>query len=161
METPPESLSVPLDLLKHRSLVDFSKLNYLPESHTWPEIKDGPISGEPVPVIDIGNPDVLPNLASACKRWGVFTITGHSVPKRTLKKLELQSRRLFSLPAEQKFKALRRENSLSGYGQARISNLYPKLMWSEGFTVAGSAEEHARKIFPVDDGHLAFWYAPH
>ncbi|CAA6666306.1 unnamed protein product [Spirodela intermedia] len=144
-----EPMTAHLDRLGHRHLVDFSKLLHLPDSHAWPELQDHPL---PVPVIDLDDPNVLPNLASACKRWGVFTITGHGVPARTLRCLESQSRRLFSLPAAQKLKALRPIDGISGYGQGRISEFFPKNMWWEGFTIVGSPEEHARKLWP--DGHL-------
>lgn len=163
MTTHSEPMIAHLDCLGHRHLVDFSKLHHLPDSHAWPELQDHPLTGggvqdagEPVPVVDLDDPNVLPKLASACKRWGVFTITGHGVPAQTLRSLESQSRRLFSLPVEQKLRALRPVDGISGYGQGRISEFFPNNMWWEGFTIVGSPDEHARKLWP--DGHLPFWY---
>ncbi|KAI7985379.1 Gibberellin 3-beta-dioxygenase 1 [Camellia lanceoleosa] len=36
------------------------------------------------------------------------------------------------------------------YGVARISSFFPKLMWSEGFTIFGSPLEHACQLWPQD-----------
>eukprot|EP01018_Ginkgo_biloba_P029786 Gb_32464 [translate_table: standard] len=67
-----------------------------------------------------------------------------------LENMELQGRRLFSLPTEQKVKAQRTPHGVSGYGVARISSFHEKQMWCEGFTCVGSALEHAKKLWPED-----------
>ncbi|MQM03381.1 hypothetical protein Taro_036161 [Colocasia esculenta] len=147
--------------LHHPHLLDFSSLRELPDSHAWPELRDHPCSaggcggdpdahGDPIPVIDLHDPDVLPSLARACETWGVFQITGHGVPAGILDRFESQCHRLFSLPAERKLRALRQPDGISGYGLARISSFFSKLMWSEGFTIVGSPAEHARKLWPLD-----------
>ncbi|KAE8669155.1 LisH dimerization motif,WD40/YVTN repeat-like-containing domain isoform 1 [Hibiscus syriacus] len=38
----------------------------------------------------------------------------------------------------------------TGYGLTRISPFFPKLMWSEGFGMMGSPEEHDRQLWPQD-----------
>ncbi|GFQ02982.1 gibberellin 3-beta-dioxygenase 1 [Phtheirospermum japonicum] len=53
-------------------------------------------------------------------------------------------------PPHQKLQAARQPGDVSGYGLARISSFFPKLMWSEGFTIAGSPIEHARLLWPDD-----------
>nr|UXL73235.1 2-oxoglutarate-dependent dioxygenase GA 3-oxidase [Jasminum sambac] len=50
----------------------------------------------------------------------------------------------------QKLKAARPAVGVAGYGVARISSFFPKLMWSEGFTIIGSQLEHATKLWPND-----------
>ncbi|MCE3216343.1 gibberellin 3-beta-dioxygenase [Datura stramonium] len=59
-------------------------------------------------------------------------------------------KRLFSLPLQQKLKAARSPDGIAGYGVARISSFFSKLMWSEGFTIFGSPLEHARQLWPHD-----------
>ncbi|KAK4374750.1 hypothetical protein RND71_005427 [Anisodus tanguticus] len=51
---------------------------------------------------------------------------------------------------EQKLKASRSPEGVTGYGVARISSFFSKLMWSEGFTIVGSPIEHARQPWPKD-----------
>ncbi|XP_078432292.1 gibberellin 3-beta-dioxygenase 1-like [Wolffia australiana] len=156
MATSSESLTTHLAMHNHSQFLDLSKLHELPDTHTWPDLHshfDYDLRSQ-VPVVDLESPDLLRRLGSVCETWGVFQITGHGVPHSLLHRLELQVLRLFSLSAQQKLLALRAPDGISGYGQVRISSLYSKLMWSEGFTIAGSPEEHARKLFPHD--HLQF-----
>ncbi|CAA6666307.1 unnamed protein product [Spirodela intermedia] len=157
MVTRSEPLTAHLICLNHHRLLDLSKVRELPDSHTWPALRDHPFAGrdhshnhEKVPVVDLEDSSVRRHLARACETWGVFQITGHGVPAGLLDRLESQCQRLFSLPAEQKLKALRAPDGISGYGQVRISSFFSKLMWSEGFTIVGSPEEHARKLWPYD-----------
>lgn len=156
----------PVRLHYHPHLLDFSSLRELPDSHAWPTLRDHPSSGggdggdrghpDPVPIIDLGDPDVIRSIARACETWGVFQVTGHGVPAGLLDRVESECQRLFTLPAERKLMALRQPDGISGYGLARISSFFSKLMWSEGFTVVGSPVEHARKLWPQD--HVHFWY---
>ena len=52
------------------------------------------------------------------------------------------------------FKILRRNMGLLCHkvspplGSARISSFFPKLMWSEGFSIMGSPVEHASQLWP-------------
>ncbi|KAI3814980.1 hypothetical protein L1987_14630 [Smallanthus sonchifolius] len=123
----------------------------LPESHAW-LLDDSPSFGSSVPdlvpVINLDDPNVMTLFGHACKTWGVFQITNHGVPTKLLQEMEDASRKLFALPIQQKLQAARAPNGVSGYGVARISSFFLKLMWSEGFTVVGSPYEHARKLWP-------------
>lgn len=139
----------------HIHHLDFNSIGELPETHAWPRHLDRPRLDEPVPVIDLRHPNVLSLMAHACESWGVFQITGHGVPITLLDVAESECRRLFSLPVSHKLKALRSPDGVSGYGVARISSFFNKLMWSEGFTIVGDTTDNARKLWPHD--HHRFW----
>nr|XP_043624049.1 gibberellin 3-beta-dioxygenase 1-like [Erigeron canadensis] len=143
---------------KHYYL-DLNSMKELPESHAWLSQADGclpPCSSDhhlaivDVPVIDLKeDPNAMKLIGHACKTWGVFQITNHGVPLDLVQEMESAGRNLFSLPIQQKLKAARApDGGVSGYGVARISSFFPKLMWSEGFTIIGSPNEHARKLWP-------------
>ncbi|KAL5721229.1 gibberellin 3beta-dioxygenase [Ranunculus cassubicifolius] len=139
----------------HDHHLDFESLNHVPDTHIWPFIHEYPsddvtCSVESVPVIDLMHPNVANLIGNACEKWGVFHVVNHGVPMRILKEVESQGKHLFLLPTQQKIKAARTPNGVAGYGCARISSFFPKLMWSEGFTILGSPEEHARQLFPRD-----------
>lgn len=62
-----------------------------------------------LPVVDVapllngGDPaPVAREIATACRRWGFFHVTGHGVPAALLSNLEAASWRFFGLPEEQK-----------------------------------------------------------
>ncbi|KAI3525091.1 hypothetical protein L1887_03763 [Cichorium endivia] len=132
--------------------LDLTSIKELPESHAWLSLDGSPSYGssssEQVPVINLKDPNVMNFVGHACKTWGVFQVTNHGVPTYLLEEMEASGRKLFALPIQQKLKAARAPDGVSGYGVARISSFFPKLMWSEGFTIIGSPYEHARKLWP-------------
>lgn len=138
----------------HARHFEFESVRELPDSHVWPLLDDHPAADpsvtEPVPIIDLADPDAETRVSRACAEWGVFQVTGHGVPACLLERLESQARRLFSLPTHQKLRAARSPGGVTGYGLAPISSFFSKLMWSEGFTVAGSPLDHARELWPHD-----------
>ncbi|KAJ9190102.1 hypothetical protein P3X46_001334 [Hevea brasiliensis] len=144
--------------LHHKHLLDFTSFQELPDSYKWTQLDDHahcPPGGdsfvaESVPVIDLSDPNALKKIGHACKTWGVFQVTNHGVPSTLLDITEKASMSLFSLPIQQKLKAARLPDGVSGYGVARIASFFSKLMWSEGFTVAGSPLEHFRQLWPQD-----------
>ncbi|KAG2729204.1 hypothetical protein I3843_01G233200 [Carya illinoinensis] len=138
---------------------DFTSLQELPDSYTWGHLdvesssSDGDsFSSESVPVVDLSDPNALTLVGHACKTWGVFQVTNHNISQNLLDDIENTGRSLFSLPVQQKLKAARTPDGVSGYGLARISSFFPKLMWSEGFTVVGSPLEQFRQLWPQDYG---------
>jgi len=146
----------------HQKHIDFTSLQEIPDSHKWTQIDDeqhplvDPLITESVPVIDLSDPNVLQNIGHACKTWGVLQVTNHGIPTSLLENIESASRSLFSLPIQQKLKAARSPDGVSGYGVARISSFFSKLMWSEGFTIVGSPLEHFRQLWSQD--YTKFWY---
>ncbi|KAH0457692.1 hypothetical protein IEQ34_013007 [Dendrobium chrysotoxum] len=115
---------------------------HVPETHAWPSsyLHDHPIAGDrraSIPVIDISEPDAASIVGGACRSWGVFYATSHGIPADLLHQVESHARRLFSLPLHRKLQTAPRDGSLSGYGRPPLSSFFPKLMWSEGFTLAG------------------------
>ncbi|KAK8483300.1 hypothetical protein V6N12_019187 [Hibiscus sabdariffa] len=74
----------------------------------------------------------------------------HGVPLSLFRETEFQTRQLFSLPTKQKLLVARPPSGVIGYGTARISPFYPKLMWTAGFGMTGSPVEIARKLWPQD-----------
>ncbi|KAM4111339.1 hypothetical protein ACJW30_05G059700 [Castanea mollissima] len=133
---------------------DFNSLQELPDSYKWTQLDEYPscesFSSESVPLIDLTDPNALTLVGHACKTWGVFQVTNHGIPTKLLDDIESVSRCLFSLPQQQKLKAARSPDGVSGYGLARISSFFPKLMWSEGFTIVGSPLEHFRQLWPQE-----------
>nr|QEQ13286.1 VpGA3-oxidase [Viola philippica] len=149
----------------HHKHPDFSSLQELPDSYKWthldhdddhhhrspsPPPPGGDHSSESVPVIDLSDPNALENIGHACKKWGVLQVRNHGISSTLLDKIEAASRNLFSLPIQQKLNAARSPDGVSGYGLARISSFFSKLMWSEGFTIAGSPLDHFRQLWPQD-----------
>ncbi|NP_001313067.1 gibberellin 3-beta-dioxygenase 1-like [Nicotiana tabacum] len=140
--------------------LDLNSIKELPESHAWTSSNDYPSENscnfESIPVIDLdnyinnNNINVLEHIGQACKKWGAFQIINHNISERLLQDIELAGKSLFSLPMQQKLKAARSPEGVTGYGVARISSFFSKLMWSEGFTIVGSPLEHARQIWPHD-----------
>ena len=148
--------------------LDFVSVLQLPESHVWTDDDDSgkdrrtclvrqprAVAASP-PVIDLQAPDAVGLVGDACRTWGVFQVTNHGVPHDLLEGVEDHVRRLFELPNDQKLKALRAPNGVTGYGVPRFSPFFPKLMWHEGFTIAGSPMEHAKLLWPHH--YEEFWY---
>ncbi|OUZ99656.1 Oxoglutarate/iron-dependent dioxygenase [Macleaya cordata] len=141
--------------------LDFESVqDVVPDSHTWnsplnmfniDESSKHVIRSVALPVIDLDDPNALELLGDACQTWGVFQVMNHGVPLNLIKNIESESRRLFSLPTEQKLKAVRLPGEVSGYGLAHISKFFPKKMWSESFCILGSPVEQARKLWPDQD----------
>lgn len=134
----------------------------VPELYLWPqENQQAAIEesiGIDIPVIDLQhhgelsrasvNGSVIEQVRVAYEDFGVFQIVNHGVSQHLLERIENQAQRLFSLPLDQKIKARRSPDGVTGYGMARISTFFDKLMWSEGFTSIGSPLEHAQKLWP-------------
>ncbi|KAF7116961.1 hypothetical protein RHSIM_RhsimUnG0009900 [Rhododendron simsii] len=129
----------------HRHVLDFTSLKELPESHAWSSL-DSPSSNNPptaadssvsesVPLIDLDDPKAQELVGRACKTWGAFQVKNHGIETSLLDRIESTGKSLFSLPTHQKLKAARAADGVSGYGVARISSFFSKLMWSEGFTI--------------------------
>lgn len=144
----------------HQKLLDFTSLQELPDSYKWTQPDEHPSCDsfitESVPVIDLLDPNALQKIGHACKTWGVLQVTNHGIPTGLLDKIESASKSLFSLPIEQKLKAARSPDGFTGYGLARISSFFSKLMWYEGFTIVGSPLEHFRHLWPQD--YIKFRY---
>lgn len=142
----------------HHKFLDLNSVKELPDSHAWTTTRildEYPSSGgtcdpQSVPIIDLKNRNATELIGHACKTWGVFQVINHNISKNFLYEVESAGKRLFSLPLNQKLRAARTPDGVSGYGVARISSFFPKLMWSEGFTIAGSPLEHARQLWPRD-----------
>ncbi|GER39649.1 2-oxoglutarate (2OG) and Fe(II)-dependent oxygenase superfamily protein [Striga asiatica] len=138
---------------QHIVPLDFNSIRDLPDSHVWTLQTDNLSESNKqysVPVLDLTAPDVVGLVANACREWGVFQVINHGVPMGLFDDVEAQSKRLFGLPAQQKQKVLRLPNESTGYGVARISPFFSKLMWHEGFTIMGSAVEHAKQLWPLE-----------
>ncbi|XP_052180859.1 gibberellin 3-beta-dioxygenase 1-like [Diospyros lotus] len=139
--------------------LDFNSVKELPDSHAWTPLDDHQFpccdsdhrnGDELVPVIDLHDPNAREAVGYACRKWGVFQVTNHGIDAGLLQGVESAGKSLFSLPMQQKLKAARSPDGVAGYGVARISSFFPKLMWSEGFTIVGSPREHARQLWPQD-----------
>ncbi|KAL2544747.1 Gibberellin 3-beta-dioxygenase 1 [Forsythia ovata] len=152
----------PLDL-QHIIPLDFDSVHKLPDSHTWSDhvscldsekyayLKHASINEESsVPIIDLSAPNVVELVGNACQVWGMFHVINHGVSSSLVDDVDSCARQLFSLPTQQKLKTLRAPGGATGYGAARISPFFSKLMWHEGFTIIGSAVEHAKELWPHD-----------
>ncbi|KAL5721195.1 gibberellin 3beta-dioxygenase [Ranunculus cassubicifolius] len=136
------------------SHVHLQTLQNVPDSHAWPSISDYPSVDLPetqsIPIIDLMDENAVKLVGNASEKWGVFQVINHSVPMHLLEEVESETMRLFFLPTQQKLKAARAPDGVTGYGRARISKFFPKLMWSEGFTILDSPAEHVRQLWPQD-----------
>lgn len=148
--------------LYRKQLDDLSSIKELPDSHSWASFGERPCvdssTAEPVPVVDLSDPNALTLVSEACKSWGVFQVINHGVPITLLDAIDDAGRKLFALPAELKQKAARRPDGFSGFGQPRIAPFFDKQMWYEGFTVLGSPLELVSKLWPEDEYSTKFWY---
>ncbi|PPS12318.1 hypothetical protein GOBAR_AA08326 [Gossypium barbadense] len=140
----------PQQQLKHP---DFTSLHELPDSYAWNQ-RDDPspetFATESVPLVDLNDSNALQVIGHACKTWGIFQVTNHGISTSLLDMVEHTCRSLFSLPVHQKLKAARSPDGVSGYGFARISSFFSKLMWSQGFTIVGPPDEHFCQLWPQD-----------
>ncbi|ESQ55199.1 hypothetical protein EUTSA_v10026853mg [Eutrema salsugineum] len=139
--------------------LDFTNTKTLPDSHVWSEpepVLEPEPTIRPIPIISLSNPEQV-LLRHACEEWGVFHITDHGIPHSLLQNVGCQMKKLFSLPMHRKILAIRSPDESTGYGVARISMFYDKLMWSEGFSVMGSSlQRHAKILWPDPDDHTDF-----
>ena len=146
--------------LHHHHIIplDFDSVRTVPDSHAWPTshaFESDHDDQSSIPTVDLMDPDAVKLIGHACETWGVFHVINHGIPMEILDEAESEARRLFSLPAGQKLRALRSPAGATGYGLARISPFFNKNMWHEGFTVMGSPIDHARKLWP--DDFQRFW----
>lgn len=141
--------------------LDFNSVDTVPESHRWP-ISDDLFAADhrlSIPVIDLQDPNASQLVVHACETWGAFQLINQGVPTEVVEEVEAEAKRLFSLPAQQKFKATRQPGGATGYGVARISPSFSKYMWHEGFTVMGSPLHHAMQLWPEPaDDYTRFWF---
>lgn len=149
--------------LNHIIPLDFNNVVKLPDSHTWTPYQDQPSALDQlelddffVPIIDLTHPHALTLVRKASERWGIFQVINHGIPIHLLHEIEVQSRRLFALPADRKLLAVRPPDGITGYGLARISTFFTKQMWYEGFTIMGSPVQHASQLWPNQPTN--FWY---
>ncbi|KAG0461506.1 hypothetical protein HPP92_021803 [Vanilla planifolia] len=134
---------------------DIYSARNVPDSHSWPTEHHVTVARDSsFPVVDISAPGMVVAVGAACRSWGAFYVTGHGVPEDLLRRVEAQARRLFALPHHRKLLAARRSGSTSGYGPPPLSSFFPKLMWSEGFTLAGDPLDVAAKLW--QDDHSLF-----
>nr|GLL38166.1 gibberellin 3-beta-dioxygenase 1-like [Ipomoea trifida] len=141
--------------LEHIIPLDFQSLHKVPDSHLWPKITDDHQKQyASIPTVDLLAPNVVELIGHACETWGMFHVVNHGVSSALVDEVESQAYRLFALPDHQKMKALRSPGGATGYGAARISPFFPKLMWHEGFTMMGSPAHHARQLWPHDHQHF-------
>ena len=76
-----------------------------------------------VPVIDIGDPASVQQIADACCEWGFFQITNHGVSPDLIGQTWAQTRAFFAQPVEQKESILRtRENPWGYYNNELTKN---------------------------------------
>ncbi|KAJ6295504.1 hypothetical protein OIU76_027414 [Salix suchowensis] len=139
--------------LHHIIPLDFDSVRTVPDSHAWPTshaFESDHDDQSSIPTVDLMDADAVKLIGHACETWGVFHVINHGIPMEILDEAESEARRLFSLPAGQKLRALRSPAGATGYGLARISPFFNKNMWHEGFTVMGSPIDHARKLWPDD-----------
>jgi len=151
----------------HHKHPDFTSLQeHLPDSYAWTQpdsdhhdAGDYPSNNtttKNVPVIDLKDPNAPTLIGHACKTWGVFQVVNHGIPMSLFTDIQRACLALFSLPLHQKLKAARSPDGVSGYGRARISSFFPKLMWSECFTILDSPQHLFLQLWPQD--HAKYWY---
>lgn len=150
--------------LHHHKHPDFNSLQQqFPESYAWTQpdsdhhhhYSDNTTTNT-VPVIDFKDPNASNLIGHACKTWGVFQLVNHGIPIKLFTDIQTACLALFSLPLHQKLKAARSPDGVAGYGRARISSFFPKLMWSECFTILDSPLHLFLQLWPQD--YAKYWY---
>ncbi|XP_022146378.1 gibberellin 3-beta-dioxygenase 2 isoform X1 [Momordica charantia] len=147
--------SHPVHVPVHKNL-DFDSSQELPDSYAWvqpanlPLIADPDSNSDTVPLVDLSLPNAAHLVATACSTWGAFQVINHGIPSSLLDRIDSAANSLFSLPPDKKLKAARSPDGVTGYGILHISSFFPKRMWSEGFTIAGSPLDHFRQFWPND-----------
>ncbi|KAK8660966.1 hypothetical protein V6N13_051870 [Hibiscus sabdariffa] len=137
--------------------LDFNSVRTVPDSHVWPKSDDFSSDHRlTIPIVDLEDPNAVKLAGQACEAWGAFHVINHGIPLNLLEEVESETRRLFSLPAETKMKALREPDGATGYGLPRISKFFPKHMWHEGFTIMGSPADHAGMLWPNDNARFCY-----
>ena len=76
-----------------------------------------------VPVIDLGDPSAVDEIADACREWGFFQVINHGVSADLIERVWLQTRAFFALPIDDKESVLRtRENPWGYYNNELTKN---------------------------------------
>ncbi|KAI4379904.1 hypothetical protein MLD38_006143 [Melastoma candidum] len=138
--------------LRHIIPLDFDSIDYAPQPDA-PHVASSVESEDAqpcLPTIDLESPLAESSLVRACESWGMFIVTNHGIPTDVLEGVEGDALRFFSLPKEDKMKALRAPGGTIGYGVAPLAAVLDKAMWHEGFTMIGSPVEHAKQVWPRD-----------
>ncbi|OIW03073.1 hypothetical protein TanjilG_19353 [Lupinus angustifolius] len=60
------------------------------------------------------DPNAMEQIGHACEKWGAFQLKNHGIPLSVIEDVEVESKHLFSLPAEKKLKALRSSGGATG-----------------------------------------------
>ncbi|KAI4354064.1 hypothetical protein L6164_002964 [Bauhinia variegata] len=131
--------------------LDFDNVHDVPESHRWTISTEDPVVDPAtcsLPLVDLSDPNSTSLKRQACEKWGAFQMINHGIPLNVFEEVEIQTRRLFTLPTQQKLSALRSPDSVTGYGMPHIQTFYPKLMWTEGFQLIGYPMKDATKLWP-------------
>ncbi|KAJ1261968.1 hypothetical protein BS78_09G070000 [Paspalum vaginatum] len=143
---------------------EFRSAERVPETHAWSGLDDHPsveaaaADRDVVPVVDLGGPDVVREMARAGEEWGAFLLVGHGVARGLEARVEEQVARLFALPEPDKARAGCRPGEVSGYGGLPLADHFSKVMWSEGYTFAAAAiRDEFRRVWPHGgDQYLRF-----
>ncbi|XP_004291423.1 PREDICTED: gibberellin 3-beta-dioxygenase 1-like [Fragaria vesca subsp. vesca] len=136
---------------KHIIPLDFNSVNSVPDSFVWSQSDViQPDNGLFIPIIDLMDSNAPKLIVEACETWGVFQLKNHGVRTKIMEDIESEARKLFDLPIDQKLKAVRSPDGLSGYGIVPIQSLFSTFMWHEGLTLFGSAIDHAKALWPHD-----------
>lgn len=71
--------------------------------------------GQSVPVIDLGDDNVVGQIATAAREWGFFQITHHGIPGALVNDVVAHTKRFFSLPVDEKNRVRRTRDNPWGY----------------------------------------------
>ncbi|XP_050365669.1 uncharacterized protein LOC126784231 [Argentina anserina] len=145
METPSDQA------YKHIIPLDFNSVKSVPDSFVW--LQSDVVQsddGLSVPVIDLMDSNAPKLIVEACETWGIFQLKSHGIPTKIIEDIESEARKLFDLPIDQKLKAVRSPDGVSGYGIVPMQSLFSTFMWHEGLTILGSAIDQAKVLWPDD-----------
>ncbi|KAL4307568.1 hypothetical protein AHAS_Ahas16G0291300 [Arachis hypogaea] len=124
-----ESSGVETKTLPIQLPLDFSSIQSVPESHAWAESNEDKVENNGdgsivLPIIDLNDPNAMEMIGYACENWGAFQLKNHGISKSVIEELEVETKRLFDLPKEQKLKALRSRDYPTGYGTFWITPFF-------------------------------------
>lgn len=108
----------------------------------------GPIPD--IPVVDLGQPDLVEAVASASREWGFFQVVNHRIPEDLIKRLQSAGKEFYELPLQEKERYAKEPGTpgIDGYGSRLQKDLDGKKSW---------VDHLFHKIWPPTAINYRYW----
>ena len=96
-----------------------------------------------IPLLDLAQPEFVPQLLQACSTWGFFQLVNHGIPPELVTAFRDAAARFFALPFEQKVRLKRDSRNARGYFDDELTKR--RRDWKEALDVGapGGGDWHA------------------